>query len=92
MRRENAFKTFVKVRLDQEHQKKTPLFFRDENNPQMKIVIDKVLDVSPAASHKAGGQGMCYKCRVRGNDIELFEDGLDWFVAKEDLAALCNAD
>ena len=43
--------------------------------------IDKILDVRPAASLRAGGQGMRYTCDIRGNVRYLFHenDGL-WFV------------
>ena len=45
------------------------------------FAIDKVLDVRPAASLRAGGQGMRYTCDIRGNVRYLFceNDGL-WFV------------
>ena len=42
--------------------------------------IDRVLDIRRAASLKAGGQGMRYKCRIRGRETFLwYEDG-KWFV------------
>ena len=34
--------------------------------------IDKVIDIRPAASQKAGGQGDRYKIRVLGQDSYLF--------------------
>ena len=45
------------------------------------FAIDKVLDVRPAASLRAGGQGMRYTSDIRGNVRYLFHenDGL-WFV------------
>ncbi|MGI6298405.1 MAG: hypothetical protein ACOX1T_04290 [Saccharofermentanales bacterium] len=36
------------------------------------INIDKVLDVRPAAAHKAGGQGDRYIIQVQGKQIYLF--------------------
>jgi len=37
-----------------------------------KYEIDKVLDKRRAASLKAGGQGIRYKCRVLGKDVYMF--------------------
>jgi len=34
--------------------------------------VDRVLDVTKAASLKAGGRGTRYKCRIRGKEIYLF--------------------
>jgi len=45
-----------------------------------KYDIDKVLDITRSASLKAGGQGMRYKCRIKGWETFLwFEEG-KWFV------------
>lgn len=44
------------------------------------ILIDKVLDVRPAASLKHGGQGIRYKCRARGKDFYLFLEENKWFI------------
>jgi hypothetical protein len=42
--------------------------------------VDKVLDIKKAASLKVGGQGIRYKCRIRGKDIYIFlEEGCKWF-------------
>ena len=49
--------------------------------------IDKVLDIRPAASIKAGGAGMRYKIRVRDRETYLFleEDkaGAKWFMERK---------
>ncbi len=42
--------------------------------------IDKVLDVRPAASLKAGGCGMRYTCRILGQLRYLFLEENRWFV------------
>jgi hypothetical protein len=42
--------------------------------------IDRVLDVRPAASLKAGGCGIRYKCRIRGRETFLFLEENRWFV------------
>jgi len=45
-----------------------------------KYVIDKVLDKRRAASLKAGGQGIRYKCRVLGKDVYMFLEDGRWFM------------
>lgn len=44
--------------------------------------IDKVLDVCKAASLKAGGCGLRYKCRIQGKEKYLFFETYEgkWFV------------
>ena len=45
------------------------------------FAIDKVLDVRPAASLKAGGQGMRYTCRIRGKNLPVLRNPR-WFVER----------
>ncbi len=48
------------------------------------FAVDRVLDVRPAAALKAGGCGMRYTCRIRGQQTYLFLEEDRWFVeAKE---------
>lgn len=42
--------------------------------------IDRVLDVRRAASTKAGGIGMRYRCRIIGKETFLFFEDPRWFV------------
>ncbi len=42
--------------------------------------IDKVTDMCRAASLKAGGQGMRYKCRIKGTEAYLWLEDDTWFV------------
>lgn len=44
--------------------------------------IDKILDVSNAASLKAGGSGLRYKCLIQGKEKLLWFDSFEqrWFV------------
>jgi hypothetical protein len=42
--------------------------------------IDKVTDVRRAASLKAGGQGMRYRCRINGKETYLWLEEDKWFV------------
>ena len=42
--------------------------------------IDKVLDVRPAASLKAGGAGIRYTCRINMVERFLFLEESRWFV------------
>ena len=45
-----------------------------------KFVIDRILDVRPAASLKVGGVGIRYTIRVRGKKTFLFRSQYRWFV------------
>ncbi len=42
--------------------------------------IDRVLDIRQAAAMKAGGCGIRYTCRIRGQQTYLFLDDGRWFV------------
>ena len=42
--------------------------------------VDKVLDVRPAASLKAGGAGIRYTCRINRLEKYLFLEENRWFV------------
>ena len=42
--------------------------------------IDRILDVSRAASLKAGGVGIRYTCRVRNKQIYLYDEEGKWFM------------
>ncbi len=42
--------------------------------------IDKVTDVRRAASLKAGGQGIRYRCRINGRETYLWLEEDKWFV------------
>ncbi len=43
--------------------------------------IDRILDVCPAASLKLGGCGIRYTCRIKGREVQLFQDENRWFMA-----------
>jgi hypothetical protein len=62
-----------------------PLSFIWEDGNRYKI--DKVLDVRPAASLKAGGAGLRYTVRIRDRETYLFleEDkiGAKWFMERK---------
>lgn len=45
-----------------------------------KFDVDRVLDVRPAASLKAGGAGIRYTCRILGKQTYLFLEESRWFV------------
>lgn len=57
-----------------------PLFLIWEDG--RKYPIDRVLDVRQAASLKAGGCGLRYKCRIVGKEVYLFCDEGKWFIEK----------
>ena len=81
-RRESPHKVYVKVRADFDFDGKLiPLLFRTEDGAPQRI--DRVLDVRPAASLKAGGQGIRYTCRVRDREIYLFHDRDLWFIERD---------
>lgn len=45
-----------------------------------KFEVDKVLDVRPGASRKAGGQGIRYLCRIKGIETAVYFEDPQWFV------------
>jgi hypothetical protein len=42
--------------------------------------IDRVLDIRPAASLKAGGAGIRYTCRIMGHQTYIWQEENKWFV------------
>ena len=46
----------------------------------LQYAIDRVLDVRPAASLKAGGSGLRYTCIIMGRQRYLWLEGDRWFV------------
>lgn len=44
------------------------------------FMIDRVLDVRPGASRKAGGAGIRYLCRIRDQVIALYLEEDRWFM------------
>ncbi|MGI6669233.1 MAG: hypothetical protein ACOX4M_07520 [Acetivibrionales bacterium] len=42
--------------------------------------IDKVTDIRRAASLKAGGHGIRYRCRINGKETYLWLEDDKWFV------------
>ena len=42
--------------------------------------VDRILDVRPAPSLKAGGSGMRYTCRIGRKDTYLYYEDPKWFV------------
>lgn len=52
-----------------------------ENN--RRYLIEKIIDCRPAASLKAGGQGLRYLCRIEGKDRFLYYESPKWFVEKK---------
>ena len=57
---------------------KIPLSVRWEDGRSFDI--DKVTDIRRAASLKAGGQGMRYRCRINGKETYLWLEEDKWFV------------
>ncbi len=44
------------------------------------FIVDRVLDIRPAASTKGGGMGLRYLCRINSKERYLFLDDYIWFV------------
>jgi len=42
--------------------------------------IDRIIDICPAPSLKAGGQGLRYTCEVKGTPTYMFFESGRWFV------------
>jgi hypothetical protein len=59
----------------------TPLAFVWEDG--RKYEIDRVLDARPAASLKAGGNGIRYTIRVMGRQKYLFLEEKRWFMERK---------
>ena len=78
----NPHKAYVKVRADHYPDGKIlPIKFRETEGEA--YVIDQILDIRPAPSLKAGGQGIRYTCRVGEKQIYLFHDREVWFMEKD---------
>ena len=72
-------KRYVKVDVSfSEEGSMTPLRIYWDNDIQYEI--DKVLDLRPAASLKAGGYGIRYTVRILGKDKLLWYEEPRWFV------------
>lgn len=52
-------------------------------NSGKKFEIDRILDVRPAASRKAGGQGERYLCVINGGEHDLYFEDPAWFVEEK---------
>lgn len=52
-------------------------------NDGTSFFVDKVLDVRPAASLKAGGAGIRYTCRINMVETYLFLEEKRWFVEEK---------
>lgn len=54
--------------------------------PGQLFEIDRILDVRPVASLKAGGAGIRYTCRIQGHEKYLWLEENRWFVeAKQEI-------
>lgn len=73
------YKTYVcvEVKIDEDGNL-TPLSIIWEDG--QKFEIDKITDVRPAASFKAGGIGTRFTCMIHGQEKYLFWENPQWFV------------
>lgn len=46
--------------------------------------IDRVLDMRPAVSLKAGGAGIRYLCRIQGHERYVWLEENKWFIEAKD--------
>ena len=80
---ENAYqKTFVSTLVYHTHEgdlRPIKIFWRDGHS----YVIDRILDVCPAASLKAGGCGTRFTCRIARQTTHLFYEEGRWFVEEK---------
>ena len=97
-KRENENKEFVDVLLHNTTEGML-LPFKFRTSWDSKFLIDRVSNIEPAASMKAGGQGMKYTCevsiateddRIYTFQIDLYHDGDFWFVEHEQLSVLLS--
>ncbi|MBE5781028.1 MAG: hypothetical protein E7328_04330 [Clostridiales bacterium] len=59
-----------------------PLFVRID---EMRLRVDRVTDIRPAASLKQGGIGLRYTCLIQGKKVWLYLDDNKWFWEPVDL-------
>ena len=75
------FKVYVQVTaLFRENGNLVPLSFVWEDG--RRYTIDKIKDVRPAPSLRAGGAGMRYTCMVQGRQTYLFREEDRWFMER----------
>ena len=53
-------------------------------SPDQLYEIDRVLDVRQAASLRAGGTGIRYLCRIKGQERFIWLEENKWFVEAKD--------
>jgi len=79
---ENPYKVYVGVTAAFEPDGRiTPVSIKWEDGRAFEI--DRVIDVRPAASTKAGGCGIRYTCMVRGREVRLFLEENRWFIERK---------
>jgi len=75
-------KTFVKIIASfDEGGLITPLYIVFEN---CNYKIDKITQITQAASLKSGGMGLRYTCKINGQQRFLFLEDSQWFIDKLD--------
>jgi len=84
---DSDYKVYVDVNEDRlKDGRLMPLSFVWENG--VRYEIDKIIEVRPAASLKAGGAGLRYTIRVRNRETHLFleedKSGAKWFMERKE--------
>ena len=83
---ESGHKVYVDVNEDRlKDGRLIPLSFVWED--EVRYSVDKVIDVRPAASLKAGGAGLRYTVKVKGREVFMFleadRDAAKWFMERK---------
>ena len=80
---DNPYKVYVavNVRFDPDGSLYPQSFVWED---ETEYTIDRVLDVRPAASRKAGGAGIRYTCMVMGKQTSLYREEDRWFMERKD--------
>ncbi len=78
----NVVKKYVKVAtlVEEDGSIKPLCVFWDDGR---RFEIDRIIDCRPAASLKAGGQGVRYTCRILGTESYLYFENPRWFVEEK---------
>jgi len=78
----NPYKAYVSVLVEYSPEgAMRPFSFVWEDG--QRYFIDKILDVRPAASLKAGGAGLRYTCMVKNKQTYLFLEDDRWFMERK---------
>ncbi len=88
-RYDNEDKIYVRVTaVFHEDGRLMPVSFVTDEGRRLRI--DRVLDIRPAASLKAGGMGIRYQCVACGRPFHLFFEEDRWFMERGSLGTCAD--